>query len=145
MFSFKKLKEDMKRSRDHRDEEIRGKIAQGLEVAIRKSGKSREDVSKLLGIELGTLSKYLNAQMIPGGHVLWRACKELGMVLDEDGLRPTRRRAQRKAPKQVGVDQYELPFVDEVLAGDKVHLTIGKKGSQRDEYVRVTLKIKVAS
>jgi transcriptional regulator with XRE-family HTH domain len=134
----------MKKPRDDRDEEIRGQIAKSLEIAIRKSGKSREDVAKLLGVELGTISKYLSAKMIPGGHVLWRACKELDMILDEDGLRLVRRRTQRKKVKPVSQDQYELPFVDEVLAGDKVHLTIGKKGSERDGYVRVTLSIKVA-
>jgi transcriptional regulator with XRE-family HTH domain len=135
----------MKRPRDNRDEKIRGEIAKNLEIAVRKSGKSRERVADLLEIEIGTLSKYLNAQMIPGGHVLWRACRELGMVLDHEGLRLATRRDRRKNAKPVSQDQYELPFVDEVLAGDKVHLTIGRKGPQKAEYVSVTLKIKVAS
>jgi transcriptional regulator with XRE-family HTH domain len=135
----------MKRPRDNSDEKIRTDIAKALENALRKSGKSREEVANLLGIETGTLSKYLNAQMIPGGHVLWRACRELGMVLDSQGLRIARRRDRKRHASVTNDNQYELPFVDEVLAGDKVHLTIGRKGPQQADYVSVTLKIKVAS
>lgn len=131
----------MKRPRDNRDEKIRGDIARELVAAIRKRGMSREELANLLEIEIGTLSKYLSAKMIPGGHVLWRACKALDMVLDRDGLRMATRRDRKKAP--VSENQYELPFVDEILAGDKVHLTIGRKGPQRADYVNVTLKIKV--
>jgi len=136
----------MKKPRTERDEEIRGKIAQALEKGLKKSGKSREEVAELLQIELGTLYKYLAASMIPGGHVLWRACKELGMVLDDKGLRLIRRTAHKPSPLVASSDQYELPFVNESVAGDKVHLSIGKskKDSRSVEYVHVSLRIKVA-
>ena len=65
------------------------------------------------------------------------------MVLDREGLRVATRRDRRKHRGPLNDNQYELPFVDEMLAGDKVHLTIGRKGPQRADYVNVTLKIKV--
>jgi len=142
----------MKRPRNRRDEQIRGKIASTLNKAMARRGIDREQAAKLLDVELGTLSKYLTAKMIPGGHILWRACKELGMVMDENGLRlVTRRRAPGKSSNSTDNGQYELPFVDEAVAGDRVHLTIhrstgtaGKKAVKSADYVSVNLKIKVA-
>ncbi len=142
----------LKKPRNIRDEEIRGKIASTLTKALARKGLDREKAAELLDVELGTLSKYLTAKMIPGGHVLWRACKELGLVMDETGLRLARHRGRRENARG-GTDdgQYELPFVDGSVAGDKVHLTIhrttssgGKKSVKRADYVSVNLRIKVA-
>ena len=141
----------MKRPRNRRDEAIRGKIASTLAKALARKGLDREKAAELLDVELGTLSKYLTAKMIPGGHVLWRACKELGLIMDENGLRLAPRRKRLEPARRASDDQYELPFVDEVVAGDKVHLTIhrsngtpGKKSVKSADYVSVNLKIKVA-
>ena len=78
------------------DEEIRGKIADVLRAAVRKSPNNAEAVARKLKIEVATLYKYMNGDMIPGGQVLWRACEHLGLILDRDGLRPTRRRSKSK-------------------------------------------------
>lgn len=141
----------MKRPRNRRDEEIRSKIASTLAKALARKGLDREKAAELLNVELGTLSKYLTAKMIPGGHVLWRACKELGLIMDEDGLRLASRRRRSESTRGSSDDQYELPFVDEAVAGDKVHLTIhrstgtpGKKSVKSADYVSVNLKIRVA-
>lgn len=141
----------MKRPRNRRDEEIRSKIASTLAKALARKGLDREKAAELLNVELGTLSKYLTAKMIPGGHVLWRACKELGLIMDEDGLRLASRRKRPESARSRSDDQYELPFVDEAVAGNKVHLTIhrstgtpGKKAVKSADYVSVNLKIKVA-
>lgn len=138
----------MARIRRTGDDEIKGAIASALERAIMRSGLSRDQVADLLKIEPGTLSKYLTAQMIPGAQVIWRACRELGMVLDAEGLRIVRRKKRKAASEP---EQYGLPFIDESMDEDKVHLTIdrtssrtGKKSVQRAEYVRVNLRIKVA-
>src|SRR6266702_5863867 len=117
----------MKRPRDIRDEEIRGGIARALKGALKKRGKSPEEAAKLLQVELGTMYKYLAASMIPGGHVLWRACLELGMVLDEKGLRLARSTSRKASAPGGRADQYELPFVNESIAGDLVRVVIGKK------------------
>lgn len=141
----------MKRPRNRRDEAIRSKIASTLAKALARKGLDREKAAELLDVELGTLSKYLTAKMIPGGHVLWRACKELGLIMDENGLRLAPRRKRLESARGASDDQYELPFVDEAVAGDKVHLTIhrstgtpGKKSVKSADYVSVNLKIKVA-
>jgi transcriptional regulator with XRE-family HTH domain len=134
----------MKKKRTVRDEEIRGEIAKTLKSALAKRGKSPEDAARLLQVELGTLYKYLAASMIPGGHVLWRACRELGLVLDENGLRLARAGTRKLSSPELETDQYELPFINETVAGDKVHLEICKKDSQNAQYVRVALRIKVA-
>ena len=79
------------KERTEQDEIIKGKIATALKLAMKKRSESPEDAARLLQVELGTLYKYLAGDMIPGGQVLWRACQHLGMVLDEKGLRVTRR------------------------------------------------------
>lgn len=66
------------------------------------------------------------------------------MVLDDKGLRPARQSARKRTSPETGSDQYELPFVNQSVAGDKVHLIIDKKDSQNAEYVQVSLRIKVA-
>lgn len=135
----------MKKRRTVQDEEIKGEIAKALKKALQKRGKTPEEAAKLLQVELGTMYKYLSASMIPGGHVLWRACLELGMILDEKGLRLARS-SSRKVPLPRGeTDQYELPFVDETIAGDLVRVVIGKKNVESTGYVNVSLRIKVAS
>ncbi len=133
----------MKKPRTIRDEEIRGAIAKALKSAMKRRRKSPEEAAALLQVELGTMYKYLAASMIPGGHVLWRACHELGMVLDENGMRLANPRARRLS-RETGTDQYELPFVNQSVAGDKVHLQICKRDSQNAQYVRVALRIRVA-
>jgi transcriptional regulator with XRE-family HTH domain len=135
----------MKRTRTVQDEEIKGRIAMALKKALKKRGKTPEEAAKLLEVELGTMYKYLAASMIPGGHVLWRACKELGMVLDERGLRVARSHYQKATLPIRRAEQYELPFINESFGGDQVRLTIGKKDIQSTGYVHVALRIKVAS
>lgn len=131
----------MKKPRTKRDEEIRCNIADVLNEALKKRGVSPEKAAGLLQVGLGTMYKYLAGSMIPGGHVLWRACHELGLVLDENGLRLSRAR-NRKSPASLNTEkQYDLPFINESVAGDRVHLMIHRKDSR---WVRVALRIKVA-
>lgn len=135
----------MKRPRTVNDEEIKGKIAMALKKALKKRGKTPEEAAKLLKVELGTMYKYLAASMIPGGHVLWRACLEFGMILDENGFRLARLSSRRSAQQKGRADQYELPFINESIGGDQVRLMIGKKDVESTGYVHVSLRIKVAS
>jgi len=131
----------MKKTRTDRDEDIRTQIAAELKKALSKRRVSPEAAAKLLEVELGTLYKYLAGTMIPGGHILWRACRELDMILDVNGLRLGRTGRRKREVAADEADQYELPFINETVAGDKVRLTIQKKGP---EYVRVALRIRVA-
>ncbi len=135
----------MKKQRTISDEAIRGKIAQALNSALERQGKTKEEAARLLQVEPGTMYKYLDASMIPGGHVLWRACRELGLILDEKGLRPARISSRKASLRKARTDQYELPFINESLADDQVHLVIGKKDVKSTGYVHVSLRIKVAS
>jgi hypothetical protein len=86
------------------------------------------------------LYKYLAGEIIPGGQVLWRACSHLGLILDSNGLRTSRRRVGTPQPIAEPL-QYGFPFIDETVDGEKVSLNVKKKGS---EYVHVNLRIKVA-
>ena len=131
----------MKRPRTDRDEDIRSQIAVTLKNALQKRHVAPETAAKLLEVELGTLYKYLAGSMIPGGHVLWRACRELDLILDENGLRLARSGRRKRTAATEDAEQYELPFINETVAGDKVHLTIRKKDP---DYVRVSLRIKIA-
>ncbi|MGB6130652.1 MAG: hypothetical protein WBG54_02645 [Acidobacteriaceae bacterium] len=133
----------MKKPRNDDDAEIRGEIAKVLKRALKVRRILPENAAELLEVELGTLYKYLGASMIPGGHVLWRACREFDLILDRDGLRVKRTQKAHASQHHSTSDQYELPFVNESVAGDKVHLTISKKGSE-SEYVQVALRIKVS-
>jgi hypothetical protein len=135
----------MKRPRTVHDEEIKGEIAKALKKALKKRDKTPEEAARLLQVELGTMYKYLAASMIPGGHVLWRACVELGMILDEKGLRLARLSSRKADFQKSRADQYELPFINESIGGDQVRLTIGKKDVESTGYVHVSLRIKVAS
>ena len=135
----------MKRPRTVHDEEIKGEIAMALKKALKKRGMTAEEAAKSLQVEPGTMYKYLSASMIPGGHVLWKACQELGMVLDERGLRVARSSSRRSSTPKGKADQYELPFINESIGGDQVRLTIGKKDVESTGYVHVSLRIKVAS
>jgi transcriptional regulator with XRE-family HTH domain len=134
----------MKRPRSVHDEEIRGQIAKALKKALGRREKTPEEAARLLQVEVGTMYKYLSASMIPGGHVLWRACQELGMVLDGNGLRIARSGSRKASLAKEKADQYELPFVNESMADDRVRLVIGKKDVQSAGYVHVSLRIKVA-
>ncbi len=129
------------KTRTIRDERIKQRIAKSLSEAVEKRAKSTEQAAALLQVELGTLYKYMNGEMIPGGQVLWRACKELGMVLDQRGLHLSRR-SRETVPDNIPYPvQYELPFVDGSVEGGAVHLEVRRKQSQ---YVHVRLKIRVA-
>jgi hypothetical protein len=126
--------------KDRKDDIIQGKFAKALNDALRKRGKNADEAAQLLDVELGTMYKYLAGDMIPGGQVLWRACVHLGMVLDETGFRAIR----RKRPLSRQVDdsaQYELPFINESIMGDKIRAQVRRKNSQ---YVQVSLRIKIA-
>lgn len=127
------------KERTEQDEIIKGKIATALKLAMKKRSKSPEDAARLLQVELGTLYKYLAGDMIPGGQVLWRACQHLGMVLDEKGLRVTRRQTAPAAKIARGT-QFELPFINESVDGDKVRVQVRRKDNQ---YV-VSLRIEAA-
>jgi hypothetical protein len=135
----------MKKQRTVSDEAIRGKIAQALNNALESQGKNAEEAASLLQVEVGTMYKYLAAAMIPGGHVLWRACQELGLILDEKGLRPAGNSHKKASVRRAKALQYELPFINELLADDQVHLVIGKKDVKSTGYVHVSLRIKVAN
>lgn len=135
----------MKKQRTIDDDEIRGRIARALNTAMKAQGKTAEEAASLLQVEVGTMYKYLAASMIPGGHVLWRACLGLGLVLDENGLHAARTTSRRTSLRTGKADQYELPFINESLADDQIRLVIGKKGVKNEGYVHVSLRIKVAS
>ena len=85
--------------------------------------------------------KYLAGDMIPGGQVLWRACEHLGMVLDETGFKVSRRRTQNASGAADAPAQYELPFINESVAGNKIRIHVRRK---ENDYVQVQLRIKVA-
>ncbi len=128
--------------KNRKDEVIQGKIAKALKGALTKRGKSPEEAANLLDVELGTMYKYLAGDMIPGGQVLWRACAYLGMVLDERGFR-VGRRGKRPLPARFDDNvQYELPFINESITGDKIRAQVRRKDNQ---YVQVSLRIKIAS
>jgi hypothetical protein len=82
----------------------------------------------------------MNGDMIPGGQVLWRSCEHLGLVLDKGGLHPSSGRV-RGSKASEDVDQYELPFINESVGGEKVNCHVRRKDSQ---YVQVQLRIKLA-
>jgi hypothetical protein len=127
------------KTRDSQDEEIRGKIATSLKRAVNKNTRSAEEAAGILQVQIGTLYKYMNGDMIPGGQVLWRACEHLGLVLDKEGLHPSRGRRRGKATSDRA--QYELPFLNESVDGEKVNCHVRRKDSQ---YVQVNLRIKLA-
>jgi hypothetical protein len=126
------------KERSESDELIKARIAQALHAAIDR--KEMESIATKLGVDVGTLYKYIRGDMIPGGHVLWRACHHLGLVLDEKGLRPSRRRKGHAATLQPF--QYDLPFLSESLEGEKVNVDVNRKKDA--QYVHVRLRIKVA-
>jgi transcriptional regulator with XRE-family HTH domain len=129
-------------ARRNQDEQIRGKLATALKIeAVSQRTRSAEDAARILQVEIGTLNKYVNGDMIPGGQVLWRACEQLGLVLDKRGLRPAIGRA-RGSKALEGGDQYELPFINESVGGKKVNCHVRRKDSQ---YVQVQLRIKLAA
>ena len=111
----------MKKPRTQEDSEIKGDIAKVLKKALSKRGIRHEVAAQFLHVELGTLYKYLAGDMIPGGHVLWRACQHLDLILDKNGLRLAHSRNKPSANAD-GADQYELPFINESVAGDKVQI-----------------------
>jgi transcriptional regulator with XRE-family HTH domain len=130
------------KERTQRDEIIKDRIAKALKQAMKKRNKLPEETAGLLHVEPGTLYKYLAGDMIPGGQVLWRACEHLGMVLDETGFRVSRRRRTQNASGVVDTPaQYELPFINESVAGNKIRVHVRRK---ENEYVQVQLRIKIA-
>jgi hypothetical protein len=128
------------KTRRRQDEEIRGKIATALKKAVDERTQGPEDAARILQVEIGTLYKYMNGDMIPGGQVLWRACAQLGLVLDKGGLRPSSGRVRGSKAPEHG-DQYELPFINESVGGEKVNCHVRRKDNQ---YVQVQLRIKLA-
>ena len=128
----------MKIRRSH-DEQIRGQIATVLKNAVNGRTQGAEDAARILQVEIGTLYKYMNGDMIPGGQVLWRACEHLGLVLDKRGLHPSNSHARVKSSESG--KQYELPFINESVGGEKVNCHVRRKDSQ---YVQVQLRIKLA-
>jgi transcriptional regulator with XRE-family HTH domain len=129
------------KERSQQDEIIKDKIATALKRAMKKRSKTHEETADLLQVELGTLYKYLAGDMIPGGNVLWRACQHLGMVLDADGIRVTRRQVGNVGKAAHESAQYAFPFISESVEGNRVLLTVRRKDP---EYVQVRLRIKVA-
>ncbi len=127
--------------KDRKDDQIQGKFADALKTALKKRRKNPEQAARLLKVEVGTMYKYLAGDMIPGGQVVWLACFHLGMVLDENGFRTAARR-QRATTDQAGAGvQYELPFINESITGEKIQAQVRRKDNQ---YVQVSLRIKVA-
>ena len=129
------------KERSEQDDVIKGKIATVLRKALRRRRKTVEEAAGLLHVELGTMYKYLAGDMIPGGQVLWRACEHLGMVLDETGFKVSRRRTQNASGAADTPTQYELPFINESVAGNKIRVHVRRK---ENDYVQVQLRIKVA-
>jgi transcriptional regulator with XRE-family HTH domain len=127
--------------KERKNEVIQAKVATVLKDALKKRGKSPEEAARLLDVELGTMYKYLAGDMTPGGQVLWRACLHLGMVLDEKGLRMSKKRSPKSPLKIEEKIQYELPFINESIIGDKIRAQVRRKDNQ---YVQVSLRIKVA-
>ncbi|MBZ5547976.1 MAG: hypothetical protein LAO22_08395 [Acidobacteriia bacterium] len=128
------------KTRHRQDEEIRGKIASALKKAVDERTQGPEDAARILQVKIGTLYKYMNGDMIPGGQVLWRACEQMGLVLDKGGLHPTSGRVRGSRALEEG-DQYELPFINESVGGEKVNCRVRRKDNQ---YVQVQLRIKLA-
>ena len=129
------------KERSEQDDVIKGKIATVLRKALKRRRKTVEEAAGLLQVELGTMYKYLAGDMIPGGQVLWRACEHLGMVLDETGFKVSRRRTQNASGAADTPAQYELPFINESVAGNKIRVHVRRK---ENDYVQVQLRIKVA-
>lgn len=126
------------KERSESDGLIKERIAQTLSAAIDE--KDVATVASQLGVSVGTLYKYVAGTMIPGGHVLWRACSHLDLVLDERGLHPVPRRKKRgAAPLPI---QYDLPFLSESLASEKVNVDVNRKKDAH--YVDIRMRIKVA-
>ncbi len=100
------------KARRSQDERIRGKIARALKEAVNERAQGAEDAARILQVEIGTLYKYMNGDMIPGGQVLWRACEQLGLVLDKRGLHLSGGRVRGSRALAHGY-QYELPFINE--------------------------------
>src|SRR4051812_1390963 len=122
------------------DDEIKGHVMKALRNALRRRKLTVEKAATLLQVEVGTMYKYINGDIIPGGQVLWLACKHLGMVLDEVGFHVAERTPRNKRQALGESGQYDLPFINESVSGKKVVLHVKKKDSQ---YVQVRLRIKV--
>ena len=129
------------KERSEQDEIIKGRIATALKQAMKRRKRMPEETAGLLQVEVGTLYKYLAGDMIPGGNVLWRACQHLGLVLDEDGIRVTRKRVRNIGKAAHESAQYAFPFISESVEGNRVLLSVRRKDPQ---YVQVRLRIKVA-
>lgn len=128
--------------KDRKDGDIQNKLAKGLKNALQMRKKNPEQAALLLGVELGTLYKYLKGDMIPGGQVLWRACVHLGMVLDEKGFRVSRSKPS-STPRPGDDPQYAFPFINELVENEKIRAEVRR--SNQSDYVQVSLRIKVAS
>jgi len=126
--------------KDHKDELIQRKFAEGLKDALNKNGKTPEQGAALLEVELGTMYKYLAGKMIPGGQVLWRASVRLGTILDKKGFRAGRGKPQTLVAQAEERGQLSFAFIDELVEGERVRAEVRKK----NEYVHVSLRIKVA-
>ena len=126
------------KERSESDDVIKERIAQALDASIPR--KEIDSIANKLGVDVGTLYKYIRGDMIPGGHVLWRACAYLDLVLDKKGLHP----AHKNRRPQVSVEplQYDLPFLSEAYAGKKVEMEVHRKKDAH--YVQVRLRIQVA-
>jgi DNA-binding phage protein len=129
----------MSKERREGDDEIRGRISEALTVAI--GTQDKDQVAALLGLKRSTLYKCLAGDQIPGAQVLWRACKHLGLVLDAKGLHLAREASRRSARIPERSLQYELPFINESVVGDKLKLHAYRKGN---EFVQVQLRIRIA-
>jgi transcriptional regulator with XRE-family HTH domain len=127
--------------KDPKDKAIQDEFAKTLKKALKQRRKTAEQAAKLLNVEPGTMYKYLAGDIIPGGQVLWLACFHLGMILDETGLRVGYRRNRLPSRSLEDDPQYELPFINESVTGDKIQAKVRKKDSQ---YVQVSLRIKIA-
>ena len=55
------------KARRSQDERSRGKIARALKEAVNERAQGAEDAARILQVEIGTLYKYMNGDMIPGG------------------------------------------------------------------------------
>ncbi len=126
--------------KDPKDDGIQKMFKKGLHEGLTWNKKSTEEAAALLEVKPGTMYKYLAGTMIPGGQVLWRACARLGMVLDAKGFRVDRRKLRNVQAQIEEPAQLAFSFINESIEGERIRAEVRKQ----NEYVRVSLRIKVA-
>jgi hypothetical protein len=121
------------KKRTRRDDDFARRFAEKLADAIEAQSLTREEAAEMLEVKTAVLYKYLRAAAIPGGNVMQRACKRLGLVLDYRGLRlssssfedDVRPQEQALRPVRAPAVQLKFPFVRETIRSKNVRVEIG--------------------